>query len=337
VRSRPYLFVGWFWFAGVLVPFIGLIQAGAQALADRFAYLPLVGIFIILAWTGAEFLDALRLSARPGVAAAVLLLVLCAALTRYQLGFWLNTETIFTRALAVTQNNWVAHYHLGLLALRRYQDTQRGPVEKQVLKLESTPRNPVASGPAPRDYLGEVIYQCQAALRSKPGFPDPRVTLAKALTEQGRLDEARAQLEMAIRLDPKSAQARQNLAEILHRQGRVADAITEYKTALKLRPDWEQVLNNLAWLLATHPSPNVRNGPEAVRIAERACALTSRTNLWFLHTLAAAYAESGDFAQAVAAAQEARQLAAASGLSNLLATASARLGLYETHQPLRAP
>jgi tetratricopeptide (TPR) repeat protein len=248
----------------------------------------------MLAWTGAELLDAFRLSARPGIAVAVLLLVLCAALTRSQLRFWLNTEAIFTHAIAVTQNNWVAHYNLGLLALRRYQDTQRGPVEKQVLKLESAPRSPVESGPAPRDYLAEIIFHCQATLQSRPGFPDPRVTLAKALTEQGRLDEARAQLEMAIRLDPKSAEARQNLAEILHRQGRVADAITEYSAALKLRPDWEQVLNNLAWLLATHPSPDVRNGLEAVRFAERAWESPARDrtlvlrprSLWFLNGIA---------------------------------------------------
>jgi tetratricopeptide (TPR) repeat protein len=291
----------------------------------------------MLAWTGAECLGALRLSTRTGLTAAVLLLVLCAALTRAQLRFWLNTETLFTHAIAVTQDNWLAHYNLGLLALRRYQDTQRGPVEKQVLELESARRSPVESGSASRDYLAEIIFHCQATLRSKPGFPDPRITLAKALTEQGRLDEARAQLEMAIPLDPKSAEARQNLAEILHRQGRVAEAITEYKAALKLRPDWDQVLNNLAWLLATYPSPNIRNGLEAAGFAERACALTSRTNLWFLHTLAAAYAERGNFAQAVAATEEARRLAADSGRTELANLAETRLALYKTRQPLRAP
>jgi len=336
-RQSPYVLVGWFWFLGLLVPVLGLVQVGAQAMADRYTYLPLVGIFILLVWGGAECLTAWRLPAKAGITAAALALVLCAVLTRVQLRFWRNTETIFTHAIAVTRDNWVAHYNLALLVLHRYQEGLRGSVENQVVNLESTPTGPGQSRPPPRDYLAEVIYHCQEAIRSRPRFPDPRVTLAKALTEKGRLDEARAQLEMAIRLEPKSADARQNLAEILHRQGRAADAITEYKEALKTRPDWEQVLNNLAWLLATHPSPEVRDGPEAVRFAERACALSNHTNLWYLHTLAAAYAESGDFAQAVVAAEEARQVAAASGLSNLLAVASARLESYKTRQPLRAP
>ena len=254
-RRRPYLLVGWFWFLGLLVPVLGLVQVGVQAMADRYTYLPLVGIFILLAWGGAECLAAWRVPARAGIAAAALLLILCAALTRSQLRFWRNTETIFTHAIAVTQNNWVAHYNLAFLALHRYQDTQRGSVEKQVVHLDSELPGPGETGTPPRDYLEEVIHHCQQTLQSKPGFPDAHVTLAKALTEKGRLDEARAHLEMAIRLDPKNADARQNLAEILHRQGRVADAVDGYQAALKLKPDWQEVLNNLAWLLATHPSP----------------------------------------------------------------------------------
>ena len=336
-RRHPYLLVGWFWFLGLLVPVLGLVQVGVQAMADRYTYLPLVGIFILLAWGGTECLAAWRLPPRAGVAAAALLLILCAAVTRSQLRFWRNTETIFTRAIAVTRNNWVAHYNLATLALHRYQDTQRGSVEKQVVRLDSAASNPGHSPPAPRDYLEEVIEQCRQTLQSKPGFPDAHVTLAKALTEKGRLDAAQAHLEMAIRLDPKNADARQNLAEILHRQGRVADAITQYRAALKLKPGWQEVLNNLAWLLATHPSAEVRNGPEAVRFAERACTLTGHTNLWFLHTLAAAFAEHGDFTQAVKAAEEARHLAAASGQTNLVNLAETRLELYKARQPLRAP
>ena len=336
-RKRPYLPVGWFWFLGLLVPVLGLVQVGVQSMADRYTYLPLVGIFIILAWAGTECLEALRISIKPRIAAAVLLLGLCAAVTHSQLRFWRNTETIFTHATAVTQDNWLAHYNLALLALRHYQDTQRSSVEKQVLTLGATPGSPSESGPAPRDYLTEIIYHCQETLRSKPGYPDPLVTLAKALTEQGRIDEARAQLELAARLDPKNAETHQNLAEILQRQGRVADAIVQYKAALELRPDWEPVLNNLAWILATHPGTAVRNGAEAVRLSRRACALTSRTNLWFLHTLAAAYAESGDFPQAVAAAEEARRLAAASDRPELANLAETRLELYKARQPLRMP
>ncbi len=139
-RQRPYLLVGWFWFLGLLVPVLGLVQVGVQSMADRYTYLPLVGIFILLAWGGAECLTAWRLPARVGIGVAALVLVLCAALTRYQLRFWRNTETIFTHAIAVTRNNWVAHHNLAVLALRRYQDTQRSSVENQVVQ----PRIPTA-------------------------------------------------------------------------------------------------------------------------------------------------------------------------------------------------
>ncbi len=308
-----------------------------QAAMSFYRQLPFLGIFIILAWAGSELLEALHIPFRPRLAFAGLLLALCAALTHSQVQFWHSTETLFTHAIAVTQDNWLAHYNLALLNLRRYQDTQRGPVENQVLLPGTTPRRSTAPGPAPRDYLAEIIFHCQETLRSKPGYPDPLVTLAKALIEQGRIDEARVQLELAARLDPNNAETHQNLAEILQRQGRVADAIIEYKAALKLRPDWEPVLNNLAWMLATHPGSEVRNGAEAVRLAQRACELTSRTNLWFLHTLAAAYAESGDFPQAVSAAEEARRLAAVSNRPELANLAETRIELYKAHRPMRSP
>ena len=117
----------------------------------------------------------------------------------------------------------------------------------------------------------------------------------------------------------------------------MADAINGYRGVLKLKPDWPEVLNNLAWLLATHPRPEIRNGLEAVSLAERACALTSHTNFWFLQTLAAPHAERGNFGQAVASAEEARRLAIASGQSSPLATAERRLQLYRSGQPYREP
>ncbi len=334
-RKRPYCVVGWFWFLGLLVPVLGLVQVGAQAMADRYTYLPLTGIFILLVWGSSERLTARRIPARAGLAAGLLLLVLCAGLTSYQIRFWRNTETIFAHAAAVTRGNWVAHGNLAGAALRRYQDTQRRSVEQQVVHLQFGPPGQAPPSAPLRDDLELVIQHCQQSLQANPGFPDTYVTLAKALTEKGRLDEAKAHLGTAIRLNPTNAETHEILAEIQHRQGRVAEAITEYQAALKLNPDWQEVLNNLAWVLATHPSPEVRNGPEAVRLAARACSLTGRTNLWLLSTLAAAYAEAGDYAQAIAAAQETRRLAAAAGRPDLLNLAETRLQLYQSRRAYR--
>jgi len=186
-----------------------------------------------------------------------------------------------------------------------------------------------------RNFLPDVIDHCERTIRMKPEFPDPYITLAKALTQQGKLGGALQNLETAIRLDPKSPDAHENLGEILMRNGDAARARDELRAALGLRPEWEPVMNNLAWLLATHPESRIRNGQEARRIAERACQLSGQTNLWFIHTLAAAYAETGDFTNAVTAAERALRLAGDSGRSDLISNAQFRVELYESHQPLR--
>jgi Flp pilus assembly protein TadD len=233
----------------------------------------------------------------------------------------------------VAPGSWVAHHNLALLALDRYQRSQRSAIETQALNANSPRGSFSVSNRA--DYLDQMISHCETALQLKPTLAEVRVTLAKALTEKGLLDDASGHLQIAIRADPKNAQAKQTWAEILHRQGRVAEAVSAYHATLDLEPNWEPVLNNLAWLLATHPDASVRNGREAVRLAERACDLTQRTNLWYFHTLAAAYAEAGEFTNAVVAAHKAGELSLASGKPELIAKAEARLRLYETHQPLR--
>lgn len=335
LRQRPYLGVGWFWFCGALVPVLGLVQVGVQSMADRYTYVPLIGIFIMVTWFGVEALRSVRMPDRMVPVLAGTVLLGCVVGTRAQLAHWRNTETVFTHAVSVTRNNWVAHYNLALLALSRYQENQRAGIQNQVLTANAEPLP--ASGADGRDYLREVIAQCEATLQIKPEFADPYVTLAKALTEHGEIESARAQLESAIRLAPQNPDAHQNFAEVLNRQGHPKEAVGEYKVALSLKPDWESVLNNLAWLLATCPEASVRDGQEAVRLAEHACTLTGRTNIWFLHTLAAAYAEAGAFTNAVAIATEAQRLAPATGQPDLATTAARRVELYRAGHPLRSP
>jgi tetratricopeptide (TPR) repeat protein len=332
-RTRPYVTVGWLWFLGMLVPVIGLVQVGVQALADRYTYLPSIGIFIIVAWLGAAWAVRSPARLRPCAGVAACLIAICAWRTNVQARFWHDTETVFTHDLQVAPGSWVAHHNLALLALDRYQRSQRSAIETQALNANSPRGSFSVSNRA--DYLDQMISHCETALQLKPTLAEVRVTLAKALTEKGLLDDASGHLQIAIRADPKNAQAKQTWAEILHRQGRVAEAVSAYHATLDLEPNWEPVLNNLAWLLATHPDASVRNGREAVRLAERACDLTQRTNLWYFHTLAAAYAEAGEFTNAVVAAHKAGELSLASGKPELIAKAEARLRLYETHQPLR--
>jgi protein O-mannosyl-transferase len=334
-RKRPYLVVGWFWFLGMLVPVLGLVQVGLQSMADRYTYLPLVGIFIILAWAVADGLAAARLPSWPGAVVGVAALAACIAGTRSQILVWRNTETLFTRVIALTPDNWVAHGNLAADGLRRYSRTERGALEKQLLQFDAPPPAATLGARESRERLTETIRHCEAVLQLQPGNITARVILAKALMECGQLDDACAHLELAVRLSPSNIAARQSYADVLHRQGRAKEAIAQYQATLRFKPDWDALLNNLAWLLATHPSADVRDGSQAVRLAERACRLTRHTNLWYLHTLAAAYAESGDYPHAVAAAEQARRLAASSAQSNLIAIAEHRLQLYRSGQPYR--
>ena len=335
VRRRSYLAVGWFWFLGMLVPVLGLVQVGMQSMADRYTYLPLVGIFILLVWAAADALLAARLPSGLGAFAGVALLAACFAATRAQVRVWRNSETLFTHAATAIPGNWVAHTNLAVDGLMRYLQTEHGALENQLLQLDAPLPASAQASPASRERLAETVRHCEAVLHVWPRNVTARITLAKALMEYNQLDDACAHLEIAVRLSPTNTVARQNYAEVLHRQGRAKEAIAQYQATLRLEPDWDPLLNNLAWLLATHPAADVRDGAQAVRLAQRACQLTANTNLWYLHTLAAACAETGDFPRAVAAAEQARRLAAASGQSNLIATAEQRLQLYRSHRPYR--
>ena len=334
---RRYALMGWLWFLGMLVPVLGLVQVGMQSMADRYTYLPLVGIFIIFAWAAADVVKATQLPRWAVAVAAVGFLATCLAATRSQVCVWRDTETLFTHAAAVTSDNWVAHSNLAVDDLMRYLQAEHSSLDKQLVQLDAPLPASAQASPDSRERLAETIHHCEAALQIRPRNVTARVTLAKALMEYGQLDEALVHLEIAVRLSPTNLVARQNYAEVLHRQGRAKQAIAQYQATLQLEPDWDSLLNNLAWLLATHPRADVRDGAQAVRLADRACLLTHNTNLWYLHTLAAACAESGDFPRAIAAAEQARALAAASGQTNLLAVAEQRLQLYREGRPYREP
>jgi hypothetical protein len=218
-RRQPYLAVGWFWFLGMLVPVLGLVQVGLQAMADRYTYLPVVGIFVMVVWAGADWEGSSKLRVGLGTVLALLALAGCVGITRVQLGYWRDTRTLFEHALAITDNNWAAHHNLALFALVRYQETKGNSIAPQ---LEFPEFADLHASSNPQDYLNEVVLHSQAALRLRPDFPPAHVTLAKALTEQGKFAEAKAQLEIAVRLDPVDPEAHQLLVEISHRLAKQA-------------------------------------------------------------------------------------------------------------------
>jgi tetratricopeptide (TPR) repeat protein len=195
---RPWLLVGWLWYVGTLVPVIGLLQVGDAALADRYTYVPLLGIFVAVAWT---------LPALPRLvpAAAALVLVLLAVRTRAQIGTWHDSVTVWTQSLAVEEHNPAAHNNLAFVL------DDRGETAAAIGHLER-------------------------ALVLRPDYLTARVRLGNILLAQGRLDEARQQFAAAVAIDPTSVAALTNLGKVLTDQGHPADAIPLHERALAIDP-----------------------------------------------------------------------------------------------------
>jgi tetratricopeptide (TPR) repeat protein len=210
-RRRPYLFVGWYWFAGMLVPVIGLVQVGFQALADRYAYLTFVGLLLALVWWAAE-----RVARAPGwlrplaSGAAAVLVAACVVQTRRELAHWRDSETLFRRALAVTSGNYVAFQNLA-----HHLNENNRPAEALPLLEE--------------------------ALRIRPLYPEARVNLGRSLFLLGRVDEATAHFEQAIALRPRDPVALNNLAFSRMSQGDLAETVRLYALALDAQPDWAEI------------------------------------------------------------------------------------------------
>ena len=371
LRRRPWLGVGWFWYVGMLVPTIGLVQVGMQQGADRYTYLPLIGVFLMLAWEIPERLGGSRFARGLLTAAASLLLVGCVVATRAQLGYWQDSEHLFGHAVEVTPANYVALNDYGLALLKQ------GKVNEAIVAFEKA----VALHPeldAARCGLGTALMEqkrydeaaeqlkrvlelqpdnCSAllqmgilrgrqgrleeaaaalshALRRNPEDPGAHNNFGNVLLLQGKHSEALEQFETAVRLQPDYASAHNNLAICCKKLGRTADAIEHYRLALRLQPDSFEALNNLAWILATQPDVRLRNGQEAVRLAMRACELTNYQNPIPLATVAAAFAEAGQFQEAVAYAERALELSAG-GRTPLAAQLPAMLDSFHAERPYR--
>jgi tetratricopeptide (TPR) repeat protein len=184
---------------------------------------------------------------------------------------------------------------------------------------------------------GDAIGRYQEAVRLEPGFVDARNSLGLALARAGKYDEAIAQYEAALRIQPAQAQVQNNFGNALLRTGKTAEAIRHYEEALRIEPKSVSALTNLALLRATDADPSVRNGEEAVRLAERACAVTGPSNLGCLETLAAAYAEAKRFDEAVSTAERAAGLARAAQQEAMAVAIDSRLALYRDHRPYHVP
>ena len=477
-RSRrwPFLPVGWFWYLGTLLPVIGIVQVGGQTMADRYTYIPSIGLFVVMVWLGAELAGSKRWRRAATGTLAVAAVVICLPLSARQIATWKNTRTLFEQARRVTTGNFIALNTLGELlqregrldeAIQYYQESlqalptyapawrglgmalyMKGQKEKgiechrQALKLnpddpqaldnlgllllwenrpaeaeplllhavevrpgfaeahahlgsalEALGRNEAAldqfvtavefkpdAAPLRLSLAGallklkrvdEALVEYRTALELEPGNIETRLSIGRLLTELGRTTEATEEFRWAVEqsptnvfaldglgyalaqggqidnalyyfrqavaLSPTNAFVRLHLGMMLQRKGSAAEAAAEYRRAIESNSNLTAALNNLAWLLATHPDDALRNGAEAVELAKRACELTEEREPIFIGTLAAAYAEAGQFAEAIATAEKARKLALELGQGEIVRRNGELLELYQAGKPVREP
>ena len=444
LRRRPYLAVGWFWYLGTLVPVSGLVQVGLQSRADRYLYLPAIGIFVMVSWLLAEFVRRWRPAFWPAVLGSGLVLGSLAALSVVQVGYWHDLGTLFGRALEVDPHNAFAHYNYGVSlrekgqydsAVSHFQEaTKLGPIaidaqlelvgalardgriedaEKLLdQQLRQSPNSELsllsrAMVLIEKGDLPLAAADCQRVLEMNPESYRSLIYLGVISARRGDNEQAAKFLDEALAMDPQNAEAQINaglvaqarkdlpaalkylrrateiapsyalawyaygtalvaaddrsagiealervvaldpqrasvhfqIGQMLVEEDRASEALAHFRAALELTrntADWPLVANTMAWLLATHPSSAVRNGREAVELAQQACQQTTFSNPNFLDTLAAAYAEAGKFAEAVAYANKAYDAAFDANQLSLAADIKMRWRFYENERPYHA-
>jgi tetratricopeptide (TPR) repeat protein len=251
-RGRPYLAVGWFWYVGTLVPVIGLVQVGMQTMADRYTYIPLIGIFIALAWGVCDLAGSWRVPKVGLGIATALVLAACMVSTRKQIAWWKNSETLFQRMITAVEGNYMAHYNLGNLYSR--EDKLPEAVQQYEAALSAEPNyaeahNNLGAVLLRQGRFEEAIAHHSAAVRLKPEYLY-YFNLANAQMDAGKAADAVANYQQALRLNPSSSQAHHNLGLAFQAQGKAEAATAEFRAALQLQPDYESAEHNLANRLA---------------------------------------------------------------------------------------
>ncbi len=304
-RSSPYLAVGWFWYLGTLVPVIGVVQVGMQAHADRYTYLPSVGIFIMMAWGVADVCKPWPRAKTTLAGVFALASAACMILTWHQVQAWQDSMTLFKHALKVTADNHVAHNGLGIALQEQGRMEEAISHYQEAIKLR--PRYPEA-----RANLGDIllrlgrteeaIQQLSETIRLNPGSLEAHINLGIAYNTMGKDEEAITQLLEAVRIQPNSANARYNLGRVYAKVGRLAEATAQFSLAAQLQPDNAEAHYNLGLTLAGQ-------GNMDAAIAEFTKAIQIKPDYGAAHNnLGSALANLGKIDEAILHFREARRI-----------------------------
>jgi tetratricopeptide (TPR) repeat protein len=306
-RNRPWLVVGWLWFLGMLVPVIGIVNSGDHARADRYTYLPQIGLGILVAWGVAELLGRAALPRRRlllGSAVGVTLAALL-AVAHVQTGYWKDSVTLWVHTLACTSNNRFAldNYGMALVSQHKWAEArQQFELALQVAPQDAESHNDLGLVLAAQGDVSGAIQHYQRALELKPAYAGARVNLGVALAAQGNLPEAMRQYELALQLEPDSAEAHYNLGNVLARQGNLPEAIRHFEQALQLQPDLADARLNLGLALAQEGKPD-----QAIQVYAQALQLdpnSAKTH----YNLGKVFAQEGKLDEAIREFERALQL-----------------------------
>jgi len=270
-REYPYLLMGWFWFVGTLVPVIQLVQSGGQAIADRFTYVPSLGVLILIIWGVPELVRGWHQQKPALWVLGSVAIILCLTLTRQQLGYWKNGETLFRHTLEVTSDNELAHNNLGFAL------DKEGQIDEAMIQFQEAIRLKPDYAEAhynlgvaclERDQTDEAMIQFQEAIRFYPDYALAHNNLGYALVRKGRTDEAMSQYQEAIRLNLNYSEAHFNLANAFIRKGRTDKAMSQYQEAIRLKPDYADAHNGLGVALFNqgHTAGAINQFQEAIRL-----------------------------------------------------------------------
>ena len=304
LRRRRYLVTGWLWYLVMLGPVIGILQVGNQARADRYTYLPQIGLYLLLTWGAADLCAGWRHRRVVLTSLSSIIVVVLIFSARAQASYWQDSETLWSHALACTTDNIIAEGNLG-----------------QACSTKGKKR--------------EAMIYFQNSLRIAPNQAPIHSSLGVFFLEMGRVNESLAHLQTALEIEPKFADAHYNLGNTYLQMGQAKEALLHYKRAFEIDPNDTQALNNMAWILATWPDALTRDGAKAVESAERADSLTRAESPVASATLAAAYAEAGRFAEAVKTGQRALRLATAEGNTERADSIRAQIEVYQAGAAFR--
>jgi tetratricopeptide (TPR) repeat protein len=247
MRKRPWWAIGWFWFLGTLIPVIGLVQVGSQSMADRYSYLPSIGIFIAITWGAAELLGSRPIGRFIGVAVAGVSIFVCAVLTWFQVQFWKDNHSLFSHALAVTTNNHIAHGQLAVWLDAENKLDESVVHLKEAIRLQPYAEfhSSLANVFIKQGKLDEALAECDRALRRRPEFSQAHNNRGVALEKKGQWLEAIQEYAAAVKSDPEYAEAFNNWGSTLARQRKFEEALPKFVAALKIKPDYAEASDNL--------------------------------------------------------------------------------------------